>query len=402
MLCALISPLMLALPPAVESSAWKYVVPAPREPFAHPPLRALPLTDQRPADLEEKVTYRGKRQRYAQLRYGSPASIRVAIVVDELPSGEVDLYVDARRKRTIESADKVSGDKLTWRLNLDVAILEGEATKGVPRTVVFRYGRVSRTLSYATCGYVEGQADLGGARVTVRRVDGDGNGFLTDPQDRLWLDLDGSGRWDRLEHQFAFAPLLTIRGRRFVVQSDPLGTRLAFAPLEGTGTVRLAVPTLPGGDVEDVSVTLVSRDGIVATLRANRAEEVLPVGEYRCSQLLLTLKDSKSGQVWGYLFSDNGGEGERWHELAKGGTLVVDPVGRVKLTCPASHTGKCVAGEQVQLRPGLYTGEGLLVTSVYLGRERPIISAGTAGPHAKIVLAGPDGGKQDEASSGFA
>src|SRR6516225_9866441 len=109
-----------------ESTSWRYVTPPLGEPFAYPPLRAISLSDQRPADLEERITYRGKKQRYAQLRYGSPSSVRISIVVDEIGPNDVDLYVDARRNRAIEPADKVSGDKLTWRVPVEVAVVEGD------------------------------------------------------------------------------------------------------------------------------------------------------------------------------------------------------------------------------------------------------------------------------------
>jgi hypothetical protein len=384
------------------SGEWRYVVPQMGEPFAHPPLRALGLSDRRPDDLKEEVTYRGKKPRYSQLRYGSPNSVRVTIVVDEIAPGEVDLYVDAGRKRAIQARDKVNGAKLTWRLPLEVAIVEGDTLKVIPRTVLFRYGQATRTLGYATCGYVEGRVRIGDEFVAVRRVDGDGNGLLTDPQDRLWLDLDGSGRWDPLQHQFPFTPLLTLEGKRFAVQSDLLGERLAFSKLEGTGTIRLVTPTLPGGgEIEDISATLLSRDGIVATLRGKNAEAVLPVGEYRCTTVLLNSKDSRTGQLWGYIFSDNGAARKEWHSLAKDACLALNPVGQPQLACTASETSKCIAGEQVQLRPRLYTGEGLLITMVYLGREIPIASFGN-GPQAVIALVDSGGAKLAEAASGFA
>jgi hypothetical protein len=386
---------------AGESPAWRYVVPGMGEPFDHPPLRVLALSDQRPDDLREEVAYRGKKQRYAQLRYGSPNSVRVALVLDEIAPGEIDLYADTHRKRLIGPEDKVAGDRLTWQMRLDVAVVTGDALKLIPRTVLFRYGRATRALSYATCGYVEGQTKIGERMVMVRRVDGDGNGFLTDPQDRLWLDLDGQGRWDPIRHQFPFSPLLTLGRERYVVKSDALGKRLHFAKLEGTGTVRLAVPAPLRDAVEELFVTLSSRDGIVATLEGKSAEAVLPVGDYRFTTLLLNMKDAKSGETWGYLFSDNGADREEWHTLAKDATLVLDPIGQIKLTSVASEDGKCTAGEQLQFRPGLYTGDGLLITMACFGGYVSSVSFGNS-PRAKILLAGADGAQYDATSSGFA
>src|SRR5262245_32890658 len=64
-------------------SAWRYILPAAGATHEHPPLRAIALQNERPDDLKERVSYRGTQRRYAQIRYGSPGSIRVAVVLDQ-------------------------------------------------------------------------------------------------------------------------------------------------------------------------------------------------------------------------------------------------------------------------------------------------------------------------------
>ena len=86
-----------------------FVLPAPGDPFEHPPFRALVLSREKPEDLIEKVAYRGTSRRYAQLRFGSPGSIRVTVVLDEVGPGDVDLFVDANRDRKIDDRDRVAG-----------------------------------------------------------------------------------------------------------------------------------------------------------------------------------------------------------------------------------------------------------------------------------------------------
>ena len=73
MTSALLAALLLAFPPGPPESegAWRFVAPAPGDTFEHPPLRALALTREKPEDVIEKMTYRGHRRRYAQLRYGA-------------------------------------------------------------------------------------------------------------------------------------------------------------------------------------------------------------------------------------------------------------------------------------------------------------------------------------------
>src|SRR5262245_58733415 len=207
---------LLAWPPPAGAAAppvgggWRYVVPPAGDPFEHPPPRALALSATRPDDVVEAVRYRGKQRRYAQLRFGSRNSVRVTVVVDGVGPGEVDLYVDARRRRRIEARDRVAGCGLRWRMPLEVALVEGTVVRTVRRTVVFRYGAVGRTLSFAAAGYIEGKVRVDGRRYRVRRTDGDGNGLFTDPDDRVWVDRDGDGRWDRAGEQFLYAPILTL------------------------------------------------------------------------------------------------------------------------------------------------------------------------------------------------
>src|ERR1700728_4538209 len=97
-------------PSARAPAPWRYVVPKPGDPFEHAPFRALVLSREKPEDLIEKVAYRGEpaRRRYARIRFGSPSSTRVTVVIDTTASGEVDLYADADRNLKIDDRDRVA------------------------------------------------------------------------------------------------------------------------------------------------------------------------------------------------------------------------------------------------------------------------------------------------------
>src|SRR5262249_26538233 len=236
-------------------------------PLAHPPLRAIALTSRKPAGLEESARYQG-RPRYARLVYGSGRTAPVTVVVDEVGPGRVHLYVDADRDGKITAQERVPGVGPTWRVPLKAVVHVGDEVKEFPRTVCFRYGPVSRTLAVATCGYVEGKAQLGRAVVRVRRTDGDANGLFADPQDRLWLD-QGGGEYE----EFLFAPILRRGEKRVAVRADAWGRKLTLAPLEGTGTLKLALPAaLKPAQVREVVVTFQSKDGVVATIRQPAGE----------------------------------------------------------------------------------------------------------------------------------
>jgi hypothetical protein len=381
---------------------WRYVVPSPGDPDEHPPLRVLALSGEKPDDLKETARYRGSRQRYAQLRYGNARSTRVVVVLDEISATEANLYVDADRNRVIEAGERVPGKEGVWRLPLDVAVSEVAGTRLLRRQVIFRLGRVGRTLAYATCGYVEGKAPLGHTAVAVRRVDGDGNGLFADAQDRLWIDLDRDGRWDPLREEFLCAPILQVGATRYAVRADALGERVAFEELEGTGTVRLAVQA-PGlaGRVQDLTATLLGRDGSVVTLRGRDAEATLPTGDYRLSVLTLTLTGPEGGLPWNFVFSDDGEpKKHRWHKVTKGGTQTIDPVAKVVLRTGVDDETTCRPGQTLAVQPQLLTGDGLLINTVYLGQSED--RAGYGGCRTGVVLATSDGGTLVSQSSGFA
>jgi hypothetical protein len=386
---------------AGPADGWRYVLPPPGDPFEHAPLRALPLSDTKPADVVEEVVYRGSQRHYAQLRYGSPSSVRVTVVLDEIGPYEADLYVDAGRKRRIETRDRVPGDGLTWRIPLDLALVEGANVTAAPRAVVFRFGPVGRILSFASAGYLEGSVQIAGRIHRARRIDGDGNGLLTDPQDRLWIDLDDDGRWDAAAEQFLYAPVVTVGGTRYAVRSDPLGKHLDLGPLEGTGTVRLAVhPTGRGARVTELAATLVGRDGSVYSFGGTGVPAVLPAGEYRLATVTVTLDDAPGAARWTFVFSDNGARPDpRWYTVARGGSLTIDPIGTLSL-----HTGLTATtvrpGRDLDFQPKLYTGDGLLIVACVRGV--PGDAGGREGTCAESFLATADGGRLGSAQSGFA
>jgi len=360
---------VLAAGPA-ESPAWHYVRPGPGEAFESPPLRAVPLSEQRPDDLSERVEYRGRRRRYAQLRYGSPGSTRVTVVVDELGPGAADLYVDADRNRRIEAKDKVEGRDRVWRLPLDVATADADATRHTPRAVLLRVGATGRTLGFAAAGYLAGRVRLNGRDHDARRTDGDADGTYAGPQDRVWIDLDDDGRWDSLNEQFLYAAVMNLGGDRVAVRSDPEGTRLQFDPLEGTGRLRLAVGRAEArARLTEVHALMVGKDGSALDLSGQGGEVVAPAGEYRVGALSVTLADPDGGRPWHFVFSDTGGRPERrWYKVRAGGACELDPLAGFDLEAefPEPVEGR-VRGSAVTVQPRLFSHDGLLINAGYRG-----------------------------------
>lgn len=416
---------------------WRFVLPEAGAEHERPPLRAIPLLSEKPDDLREKAAYRGATRRYAQLRFGSPSAARVAVVLDQVSASDVDLYVDVNRDRAIDSKERLSGDERLWRVPLDVEYARGEVLKPVARQLVFRLGASGRTLAVAAGGYLEGNVRLAGpsdatdaaqSPYAARRMDGDANGFFTDPRDRLWIDLNRDGRWDAAREQFLYASVLTIDGTRYAVRSDERGERLTLARLEGTGTIKLVLKQQPaeeqaGGSSDDkpadasptgeaaagaglrgrpleVSVTLVGRDGAAVGLRGLDAAATVPIGDYRISAVSIVLADGGGGPAWNFVFSDSQtGDQHHWYTVSKDATIELDPLGKIVFsTGCAAPDGTCQPGQDVTAQPRLVTGDGLLINTCYLGSH----DSGRDGPMARIALAAANGTLLSTARSGFA
>ncbi|MGO9463646.1 MAG: hypothetical protein ACLQIB_29650 [Isosphaeraceae bacterium] len=417
---------------ASQSAAWRFVLPAPGDPFEHAPFRALVLSRNKPEDLIETAAYRGDpaRRRYVQIRFGSPGSIRVTVVLDEIGSETADLYVDADRNRKIDDRDCVKGAATTgpnvrrehvWRLPLNVAMVDKDVTRMIPRAVVFRLGAGGRTLAYAAAGFLQGTVSLANREeagrdgpnpkivqpLAARRVDGDGNGLVTDAQDRLWIDLNGDGRFDPASEQFLYSTVLNLEGKRFIVRSDELGSRLAIEPLVGVGTLRLAikgntVAAKAGPGLVELHATVLGRDGSVYS--ASGAEPAtVPVGDYRLGLVTVSLNETEGGDNrWSFLFSSNGAKGDpRWYKVEKDGTVTIDPIGTLSFEVSLSEqAGVAKLGDDISVQPLLYTGDGLLINVAYRGA--PISPAAQESLGARVALAATDGQVLATAHSGFA
>lgn len=383
------------------ADSWTYVVPPPGDPFEHQPMKALTLADARPPDLQEKVPYRGARRQYTRVHFGAASSLDVAVVLDCASSREADLYVDANRDRVIEAKERVAPDGGTWRMTLDAVVVPGDKPTTTARKVIFQLGRSGGMLRFAACGFLEGTVSIGGRPCTVRRTDGDANGFFADPRDRLWIDLNRDGRWDPIDEQFLYAPILVVGSSRYAVRSDALGTRLALEELRGTGTLKMALSPDLATRVERVLVTMIGRDASVLSFHGTRAEVTVPVGEYRPSAVVICVKDPGGGPVWNYVFDDEGSRaGDAWRKVDANQSVALDPIGRLEL-CADLEAGTlpCHPGDSIKLRPGLFTSDGLVIKTIYRGEEAS--RSEREASQVRISLTTPQGTVLDRGSSGF-
>ncbi len=391
-------------PAAQSAPEWQYVSESHEPGFDRPPLQKLPLTDELPENVVENISYRGTKRKYALVRYGTPNSTRVTVVVDERPDGEFDLYVDRNRNRTIEAKDLVAGSGPLRTTALASEIVRDDVAEHLPRQAVFRRSPTTGGLSFASTGYLAGQVELVGRPVAVRRVDGDGNGFFADSRDRLWIDLDGNGVWDQFTEQFPLAPMLKFGDQRYAVRSDPIGSRLTLEAITGIGTIRLKLGTLPpDAHVSEIELMLVGEDGSAFTVRGADEAVSVPVGRYAAGSLSLSVEGPGATLPWNFVFSrENSPEERHWHVVTKDTLVEVDPVGALNFTFEfPSGNDNLRPGKNLSVAPRLWTHEGLLINSCGIGREDGRSGHGS-GPAAEIRLLSDSGAALASARSGFA
>lgn len=393
---------ILAAEDRVTEPELRYVVPNAGEPFEHPPLTAIPLSDEKPSDLIEQVQYRGTARRYGQLRFGTPNSVRVTVVVDQRVNREFDLYVDANRNFQLEPKELITGDGPVRRMKLRAEIRHVDEAEHRARTVMLRRGVTGGSIGFATVGYLAGETNIGGRTCAVRRVDGDGNGLFTDARDRLWLDRDGNGEWDPFTEQLPLLPVMKFDDVRYAVKSDVVGTSLGFEPIVGEGKIRLRCqPSGPNSQVADLFVMLVGSDGSAISVRCGDVAVAVPVGQYAVQSVTLAVRPAANGTPWHFGFARHGTPAEKdWHRVEKDATVTIDPVGTLTFAVVANEGRPTAPGKDVRIQPQLTTQDGLIINSCTLGTARDRWSANES--QAQIKLVSLAGEVLHQAQSGFA
>jgi hypothetical protein len=393
--------------PEASNPRWQYVVPPAGSAQRRPPLRAVPLATQRPEELTVGFEFAGDWQRFALIRYGDPDSNRVAVVLDHGSPTTADLYVDLNRDLYLAPEERVQlASAGVWELSLPVATRDAEGGPlFVPRRIALELGGTGTILGMATLGWLEGVVQVGEETLSARRRDGDANGFFSDPSDQLWLDRDGDGGWDSLKELYVVQPIVTLGAGRFALRSSRLGADLTLSKLEGTGRVRLSLPSATGvarEDLVEAQVLLVGRDGSATLARAPGDPTEIPVGDYRIGMITLQLKDASGRQPWSYVFSETSkAPQDAWHAVLKDAELMVDPIGALDFRFEFFGGDDGISpGAGFSGRPILTASKRLLINTVYRGHVAPSFGMGES--QASIALIDPSGRVLFEARSGFA
>ena len=78
-----------------------------------------------------------------------------------------------------------------------------------------------------------------------------------------------------------------------------------------------------------------------------RKAVTVPAGEYRLGTVSLSFDDPQGGPRWSFIFSDNGGTSDhKWYRVEKGGTVEIDPIGKLVLQTSLEDRSKELSGRR--------------------------------------------------------
>jgi hypothetical protein len=326
--------------------------------------------------------------RFGDLRLGPGGTTR-RMVVWHPETGTLWVDVDGDGRFARAERHKLGKDPVEVRTTFPI----GETS--VTRTLVLK--RRGDGLAGAVRGYMSGSVVLGGKAYAALLTDGDADGCFDGPAaDRVWIDLDGDGRFDPLTEQFPLGSALTHAGTAYLLRPDPAGTRITVRerPSE-TGTVRVMIDRLSKAEVVELTAQLVSEWGELVIVTAADKAHPLAAGRYRIDGAQLKLKDAE-GQTWGYRFA-----GTRDHAttIEKGKETRLDLTAGLRVPVDLTTAdGGARPGQPVRVRADVVSKAGLSLVDCEVTAR-----GGVPGPavRAAIRLAGPGSIPVDEVAAGF-
>ncbi len=214
----------------------------------------------------------------------------------------------------------------------------------------------NQKFSIAQAGQLHGSFQLNGKMFSATVEDRNCNGNWTDREDRLYIDLDGNGKWDAFGERFSCQESPIIHETRYTLAFR--NDELDLIPLEGTGKLQAEIHLVePDAVIESCQAVLASTTGVHVTLDSLEHSSEVPVGEYMVKQVRLRLRDER---VWSMVFEAEG-KGTARIKIAKGSTGTIDLLGDVTLkaeiiagSLPSHHLASLIVQPMCTTESGLY------------------------------------------------
>lgn len=377
--------LLLAASLAADPApGWRFVDEAARDGRSMLTYRAVELGDA-PAVPPHAADKPPAGSRFGSVALGSGGRRRLGVVWHAASSA---LWLDADGDGRFAPAERHT---LTAK-PVEVEVAVPSAGGDLPRTLLVR--KRGDGVAWAVRGYTAGTVAVGGKDVAALLTDGDADGcFDGAGVDRVWLDLDGDGKFDPLTEQFLLGNAVTAGGTAFLVKprADGLGASARERPA-AIGTLRVDVNPLPGAEVVELRADYAGEFGELVPVRAAGTPVELPAGKYRVEKLTLKLL-AADGRLWHYSFWSPGGKYDL--EVVKGRRTDHAPLDGLKVLIGVE--GAAVPGAAVRVQPSVAAGT-LFLSRCEVG---PPAAEEGRGVTADVRLAAPGSATLDRCDSAF-
>lgn len=358
--------------------------------------QALELRDKPVRPMDDQPTFPDG-AKYGLVQLGPTPKPGLGLLLVWIPDakGGPLLWLDADADGKLTEAERhVMSDK---KLELSATmVVGGEPTPlEVQRKLCFR--RASNGgLRYAVFGRAEGKLKLGENQYDVILFDGDGNGCLdTVGHDRLWIDLNGDGRFSLLTEQFPLGKPIYRGGEIYVVRSDPLG-KAVTANLRSVGDAKLKIVLAATPEAKLTGEVEVASDiGEFAAIEKFGEFTTVPYGEYRICRVNLKALDA-DGKYWSYYFYP---EKQRYYPAPRDKETVIPLLADLEVNVRTDVKGDTVKpGQTIMVYPEIIADESMSLS--YCSKSSSENARGS-GVKAEVLFIGPDGKTIQRTVDGF-
>ena len=340
---------LVSVPSRASCDDWQYVTTD--DAAFSTQFRLLPLDKSPPEDVTVRVEDT-EHAGFAQIRYGSFDSRRTAIMIVPANDG-ARLYVDLNHDRHLSENECIESTRGEWTVSLAAEFVDGNMINSDDRQLRLRYAK--GRLSAGAIGYLQGQVELEGQSVNVRRVDANANGQFADSVDQVWMDLNGDTKWNVFSERFPMMPFLRLHDVTYTCSTDLRGQRFALAKMEATGTIELSISDeLRGRGLKKLSAVLAGNSGSIVHLNLVSGAIELPADEYRPVHLVATFERSEAPEVWSFEFVSGEVNDETvWTKVESNLTASIDPLHGLEFAVAVEGDQAYAAGTSIVIQPTL-------------------------------------------------
>ncbi len=211
------------------------------------------------------------------------------------------LFVDLNRDRKFVATETIEADDdpNAWLVPLSAEFVRaGGEPIHQQQQIRIRFDENSGSLKFATAGTMKGQVEFQDVPQAAQYVDRDNSGRWFDPDDRLFVDMNGDGKLDPVLERLPCQGMRRIAGVLYAIAGDATGLSLGIVEVRDQGKL---TPVLslnsPGAQIVSIEATIASDNGIQIPIKELGSPVEVPVGTYHVDKIRLNVRD-ESGGYW--------------------------------------------------------------------------------------------------------